>query len=186
MKLNREQITEIGKSIGVDYASLMAFISVESGGLGFATDTGKIIIQFEPAHFRRYVKIRVPNDAAKWAIIDGNKVEGQKAEWLAFNAAFLINKQAAMECTSIGLMQVMGWNYALCGFKSVNAMWDAFKTGEYAQVLGAANFIKNSPKLYAALKAKDWPKVAYYYNGSNYAINKYDVKLKAAYIKYSA
>jgi hypothetical protein len=186
MNLTRQELEGLAESIKIEYAALMTFISVESGGLGFAKDTGKIIIQFEPAHFRRYVKVRKPEDAAKWAIIDGNKVEGQAAEWKAFNAAFAISPQAAMECTSIGMGQTMGWNYTVCGFRSVNAMWDAYKTGEYQQVKGMCNFIKNNPKLYAALKVKDWAKVAYYYNGSGYAVNKYDVKLAAAYKKYSA
>jgi hypothetical protein len=31
------------------------------------------------------------------------------------------------------------------------------------------------------LKAKDWAKFAKLYNGPNYAINKYDIKLEAAY-----
>ena len=60
-------------------------------------------------------------------------------------------------------MQVMGFNYSTCGYKSVNAMWDDFKTGEYAQVKGAAQFIKNTPKLHKALKAQNWSMVAYYY-----------------------
>lgn len=187
MKLTTNEVSEIACGIDVDYASLRAFIAVESGGLGFATDTGKIIIQFEPHWFKKYEKTRVtPRDNAKWQLIDNNKVEGQTSEWKAFNAAFSINPQAAMLSTSIGLMQVMGFNHDKCGFKTVNAMWDAFKTGEYAQVKGAATFIKNTPKLHAALKAKDWPKVAYYYNGSNYQVNNYDNKLKAAYLKYSA
>lgn len=184
MKLTVNEISEIACSIGVDYASLMAFISVESGGLGFSADTGKITIQFEPAWFKKYVKNRNSKDAAKWAIIDANKVEGQATEWKVFNAAFSIDPQAAMLSTSIGMMQVMGFNHAKTGHSKVDKMWDAFKTGEYEQVRGAAMFIKNTPALHAALKAKDWAKVAYYYNGSNYTVNKYDVKLKAAYNKY--
>jgi hypothetical protein len=184
MNLKKSELEEIAKSINIDYASLMAFISVESGGLGFATDTGKIIIQFEPAWFKKYVKSRKKSDKSSWSLIDANRVEGQKNEWLAFNAAFKINPQSALLSTSIGLMQVMGFNYSSMGYKSVNAMWDDFKTGEYAQVKGAAMFIKNNSKLYNALEAKDWPKVAYYYNGSNYKINNYDVKLEKAYNKY--
>lgn len=179
MKLTKEEITEIAGTIGVDYASLMAFISIESGGIGFAADTGKIIIQFEPAWFRKKAPY-APSGA--WSV---NGVEKQSREWIAFNDAFSKDPQAALLSTSIGMMQVMGFNYAACGYRTVNAMWDDFKTGEYAQVKGAANFIKNTPALWTALKAKDWARVAYYYNGANYAVNKYDVKLAAAYQKYS-
>jgi hypothetical protein len=184
MKLERVEITRISDSIDVDYASLMAFITVESGGKGF-NDDGKIIIQFEPAWFKKYVKTRKPEHASLWKIIDANRVEGQKPEWTTFNAAFKINPNAALLSTSIGLMQVMGFNFSKCGYTSVNDMWDSFKLGEFQQVQGAANFIKNTPSLYKALKSKDWAKVAYYYNGSNYAVNNYDVKLKTAYLKYS-
>lgn len=179
MKLTVNEVSEIACKIGVDYASLMAFITVESGGLGFATDTGKIIIQFEPAWFKKNAPYA---PSGKWSV---NKVERQSAEWLAFNDAFAKNPQAALLSTSIGMMQVMGFNYGKCGYTSVNAMWDDFKRGEYQQVMGAANFIKNTPPLWKALKEKDFPKVAYYYNGANYAVNNYDVKLKAAYDKFS-
>ncbi len=179
MKLTAKEITQIAQSIGVDFASLMAFIRVESGGLGFSPSTGKIIIQFEPAWFHNKAPSAPPG---KWS---SNKVEGQSAEWIAFNDAFAKDPKAALLSTSIGLMQVMGFNYAKCGYSSVNEMWDDFKKGEYQQVKGAAIFIKNSPKLHEALKDKDWECVAYYYNGANYAVNKYDQKLKAAYRKYS-
>ena len=38
MNLSKNDVEEIAQSIDVDYASLMAFISVQSGGLGLATD----------------------------------------------------------------------------------------------------------------------------------------------------
>jgi len=185
MNLTKDEVEEIAKSIDVDYASLMTFISVESGGVGFAKDTKKIVIQFEPSWFKRYTKERDQHDKKLWEVVDANKVEGQANEWKAFNAAYAINPKSALLSTSIGLMQVMGFNYSACGYTSVNAMWDDFKTGEYAQVNGAASFIKSNPRLHKALKSKDWAKVAYYYNGSNYRINNYDVKLKQAYIKYT-
>ena len=41
-------------------------------------------------------------------------------------------------------------------------------------------------KLIDTLKTKDWAKFALRYNGSEFATNKYDIKLKAAYEKYKA
>ncbi|RZL47672.1 MAG: DUF3380 domain-containing protein [Pedobacter sp.] len=40
-------------------------------------------------------------------------------------------------------------------------------------------------KLDAYLKKQDWVKFALIYNGSGYKTNKYDIKLKAAFEKYS-
>lgn len=38
--------------------------------------------------------------------------------------------------------------------------------------------------MYDALRNKDWATFARCYNGSGYAVNKYDEKLKAAYEKF--
>lgn len=197
MTLTKVQITEIANKVGLDYPSLMAFISVESGGSGFID--GKIVIQFEPTWFHKFLTKKgivhtfskgQENGKAVWVIKAGdivltNTVEGQTGEWEAFNKAFKIDVQSALLSTSIGLMQIMGFNYVACGFGTVNAMWDDFKKGDYQQVLGGAHFIQSNTALYNALKNKDWAKVAYFYNGANYKVNKYDTKLAAAYAKYS-
>lgn len=200
MNLTKDQITEIASSVELDYAILMTFISIESGGSGFNTD-GKIIIQFEPTWFNRYLtQFKIAHTFShaidehgneQYIIQVGNKVirngvEGQTAEWKAFDTAFYINAHAAMLSTSIGLMQIMGFNYADMGYKSVDEMWDDFKKGEYQQVAGGARFIKNNHSLYTALKNKDWGKVAYYYNGPNYKKYHYDEKLAHNYNIYSA
>jgi len=68
MNLKKNEVEQIAKSINVDHASLMAFITVESGGLGFAKDTKKITIQFEPLWFKRYTKERDKKDSKLWGI----------------------------------------------------------------------------------------------------------------------
>jgi hypothetical protein len=45
-------------------------------------------------------------------------------------------------------------------------------------------FIKATPALEKAFKKRDWPTVAFFYNGSGYAKNKYDVKLGQHYDLY--
>lgn len=181
MNVSKEDIAEIAAQVGLTYAELAAFIEVESGGAGFIN--GKIVIQFEPHVFRRYVK--PTNDfAAEWAIVNANKVEGQTAEWKAFNAAYRISPQSALMSTSIGLMQIMGFNHAACGFKAVNDFWDYCKASEKNQIIAGAKFIQSNKSLYNALKSHNWARVAYYYNGANYAVNKYDSKLARAYDRY--
>lgn len=181
MNLSKEDIAQIAAQVGLEYPEFAAFIDVESGGTGFIND--KIIIQFEPHWFRKYAT-RTGNDK-DWKIVSANKVEGQISEWKAFNAAYRINPHAALLSTSIGCMQIMGFNFSACGFKTVNDFWDYCKASEKNQIIAGAKFIQSNKKLYAALKTKDWPKVAYYYNGSNYKVNNYDVKLEKAYNKHS-
>ncbi len=177
-KIDDIQIAVLATRNDWEFESLKTIIEVESGGIGFAEDTGKVIIQFEPAWFRKKSPY---TPSGKWSL---NGVERQHNEWIAFNDAFRYNPNAAMESTSIGMMQVMGFHYKLLGFKTVGEMWDYAKVSEANQVDLAIRFIKSNPKLDKAIKNKDWPTVAYYYNGSQYKKYNYDHRLLAAYIKH--
>ena len=54
-----------------ELASMLAFIEVETGGMGFDTKTGKILIQFEPSWFRKQAPYA---PSGKWSV---NKVDVQ-------------------------------------------------------------------------------------------------------------
>ena len=142
--------------------ALQAFIRVESGGKGFDSATGKLLIQFEPHYFKKREPY-APSGA--WSV---NRVDVQKKEWEAFNNAFSIDKESAMESTSIGLPQIMGSHWKRLGYESVGAMWDDFKTGELAQVKALIKFIETDQRLYNAITSLDWPTVARIYNGAGY------------------
>jgi hypothetical protein len=173
LKLTNEAIQKLANEFGYSVPAIKAVIEVESGGYGFDPKTGKIIIQFEPHIFKRYTKHVIKNG-----------VEGQTKEWIAFNEAWKIDKEATMLSTSFGLPQVMGFNHVAAGYKTVGEMVDGFKTGEEAQVRGMLNFIKSNRHLHKAIKSSDWRLFAYYYNGPKYKINNYDVKLANAYKKH--
>lgn len=178
MKITKKEIEQIAEEFGLSYSKVAAIKEVESGGIGFDSASGKIIIQFEPAWFKRKSPY---TPSGKWSL---NKVEKQSQEWIAFNDAFYENAKAAMESTSIGMMQVMGFHWKLLGFKSVGEMWEYAKVSEANQLRLGLKFIKSNSKLFYALVEGDWKTVAYYYNGSDYQRNKYDVKLEAANKKY--
>jgi hypothetical protein len=58
-------------------------------------------------------------------------------------------------------------------------------TSESSQIDLLAEFIRHKThgKLWVATKAKDWTKMAYYYNGSTYVKDHYDSRLKSAFEK---
>ena len=149
-------------NFGIEWEAVAAFIEVETGGLGFDESTGKIIIQFEPAWFRKKAPYA---PSGKWSV---NGVERQTAEWIAFNDAFSKNPDAAMQSTSIGLGQIMGFRFARLGYKSVGEMWDDAKKGIDRQVWQICKFISTDKRLLGALKDKNWHLVDVYYNGSGY------------------
>lgn len=176
--LTPKEIESLSIEFGVPVSRIQAIKEVESGGKGFDETTGKIIIQFEPVWFKRKSPY---TPSGKWSL---NKVERQAKEWEAFNDAFAKNPNAAMEATSIGIMQVMGFHWELLGFKSVGEMWDYAKASEYNQMRLSLLFIKSNKKMFNALVNGVWKVVAYYYNGEDYWKLLYDVKLAKAEKKY--
>lgn len=183
MNVKKEELMGLAESIGIEYAALMAFISVESGGKGFINN--RIVIQFEPSWFKKKAPFA---PSGLWSL---NKVENQINEYKAFSNAFNKNKNAAMQSTSWGLGQIMGFHYKRLGFTSVDEMVDSFKRGEYEQVKGIVKFIATDGRLLKAIREKNWHLVATYYNGGaykelakRYNREPYDLSMEKAYQKY--
>lgn len=177
--ITKEEIFIISKEFNIPISAVQAVKQVESGGIGFATDTGKIIIQFEPSWFKRKAPF---TPSGKWSL---NGVDRQSQEWIAFNDAFSKSPNAAMESTSWGLMQVMGFHWEELGFKSVGAMVDFAKISEANQLRLGLMFIKSNKKMINALRNLEFGTFAYFYNGSEYKKFKYDTRLQTAYQQYS-
>lgn len=184
MKLNKKDFPDLPFELEM----LEAFIEVESGGKGFHPTTGKLMIQFEPHIFSRLTGIEISHtNSYSW---DENKIDVQSKEWPAFSEAFGINANAAMESTSIGLPQIMGFHWKRLGYSSVGAMWDDFKQGEVSQIKALIKFIITDPNLLKAMKAKDYHMIASLYNGKGYrelarkqGREPYDISIKKAYEK---
>ena len=79
----------------------------------------------------------------------------------------------------------MGENFAAAGFQNVEEMVAAMAQSEDAQLAAMGDFLA-STKLRAALQAHDWATFARGYNGPNFAINRYDVRLNGEFLKASA
>ncbi len=179
MTLDKNKIAKLLTTVGssIEAAMLLAFIKVESGGKAFEKD-GKLVIQFEPYHFRK-----------RTDKIINNIVDVQSKEWIAFNEAFAINPNAAMESTSIGLPQIMGFHWKRLGYKSVGEMWDDFKKGEDQQILALIKFIETDLSLSRAMINKDFTAIANIYNGADwaniakkYGREPYPIAIKNAYL----
>ena len=184
-----------------------AFVEVESSGVGFDSKTKKIIIQFEPSHFKSratteykyYTELKKKKELtqlekdyiADWDLVLANKVSKQSLEWEAFNKAFKINPDAAMLATSIGMGQVMGFNHARLGYKTVGEMWDDAKKGEARQIWQMLKFLDSDTRLKKAVKEKNWHLIATYYNGVGYqklaqklGREPYNISMEKAYNKF--
>lgn len=168
--ISTDEVAALAKDFGIELNILKAVMIVESSNRGFDPRTGKILIQFEPFHFKRMTK----------AVIE-NGVEGQTKEWQAFEKAAKINLEVAQKSTSWGLGQIMGFNYELAGYDTVHKMVNEFQLSEYFQVKGMLNFIKSRKLMYTSLQRKEWATFAKLYNGPQYKKFNYDTKLAEAY-----
>lgn len=177
-KITTQELEELALEFKIPVSKIFAIKKVESGGKGFDEKTGKLIIQFEPAWFKKQAPYM---PSGRWSL---NGVERQEQEWIAFNDAFKLHANGAMESTSIGLMQVLGLHFKRLGFKSVGAMWDFAKKSEKNQLWLGLEFIRTDKIMYQALVQGRWAIVARRYNGSLYYVLKYDVKLANAEKEY--
>ena len=76
------------------------------------------------------------------------------------------------------------FNYKAAGYDCLKDFVDSMYCSEKDQLLAMCRFIKSNSKMYNALKNEDWAGFARLYNGSGYAANKYDEKLKKAFDTY--
>lgn len=183
-----EDMALAAKQLGVDLASVRAVTSVEAKEFGFFKNGFPVILFERHKFYTNLTTLAGAAQAAKWSAMRGdicNPVAGgylgKEAEIRRLDAAIAINEPAALLSASWGLFQLMGFNYKLCGYASVQAFVKAMKESEDNQLSAFVNFIKAQPGLLNALKAKDWATFARLYNGKNYAINQYDTRLAAAY-----
>jgi hypothetical protein len=171
--------------LGVDEACLRAVAAVESSGSGFLpkpSDLPKIL--FEGHHFHRLTKGRfdASSPGLSYPRWDRSKYKGLLGEWERLDAACLLDRHSALQSASWGAFQIMGFNYALCGFNDIEEFVAAHKAGAEEQMAAFAHFISR-PVFLDALRSNDWKKFARAYNGPGYAKNSYDRKLAAAFAR---
>lgn len=199
-KLTTSQITEAAEQAGYDPTVVRALLQVETGGSGYDRKTGYLLIQFEPRWFKKLLGAKARREIntayatpvsqrmgkqadllSDWFLTQNNKVEGQVAERVAFNAAKRIDEHAALLATSWGLPQMMGFNHKLCEYNTVEEMVESFRQSEANQLAAMLRFIKSKEDLHQAVLDHDWRTIAYFYNGSQYAVHNYHGKLAAAF-----
>lgn len=179
--LTKQELNAIAKKYGWEFPELNAVTLVEGGGHGYDLKTGKILIQFEPSWFKR--KKTDWKADTKHTLWQSNKVGDQEVEWKAFSNAFASSPDAAMQATSWGKMQVMGFHFDELGFKTVGDFVDFAKESEANQVELGCRFIKLNSKMDGALKRKDFATFAYYYNGEEYKKFNYDKRMQEAFLQ---
>jgi hypothetical protein len=186
------QFKSSAAALNVDVASIKAVAEVESMGDGFLPN-GKPKILFEPHIFWKELVKRGINPAnhvkgnedilyQKWGAKPYGKYSEQHGR---LERARAINRDAALSSASWGKFQIMGFNWKLCKCESLDEFVNAMTMSEDEHLKLFANFLLTTD-LDEALKQKNWAAFARGYNGTGFAANNYDKKLKKAYEKFKA
>ncbi|HEX3006541.1 MAG TPA: N-acetylmuramidase family protein, partial [Bacteroidales bacterium] len=197
-RLEDADINDLADKYQLESAAIKAVIKVETGGSGFLAD-GRPKILFEGHIFWNELKkanIKPEEYVVKFPDIvyphwTKQYYKGGTGEYDRLEKAKLIHEEAALKSASWGLFQIMGFNYSMAGFDSVDAFVKSQYESEKEHLQAFINFItyKNNAQAKATidfLREKDWKSFAARYNGPRYAENQYDRKLEIAYNRYTS
>jgi hypothetical protein len=183
-KLTNEDFCRAAKRLGCEVAAIKAIAEQESLGGGFDNqDRPKIL--FERHLFHKLTKGRFDAEHPDISNRTAGGYGSSASQYSRFNLAFSLDQRAALMSTSWGAFQILGSNYAVCGFSSLSAFIEAMRDSSAAQLDAFCEFVESNG-LDDELSRHDWAGFARGYNGRNYKINQYDVKIAAAYKKFRA
>lgn len=167
-------------ALGCQVAAIRAVCAVEAPRGGFLS-TGEPTILFERHIFSRQTGRRFDKTYPAISNLQPGGYLGGAAEHARLGDAAKLDREAALKAASWGKFQIMGFNFAACGFATLQSFINAMYDSEAAQLKAFVGFIKASPGLLRAIQAQDWTTFARLYNGADYAKNKYDTKLAQAF-----
>lgn len=179
--LTEQDYINAAKELGCEVAAIKAVAEVESLNGGFQAD-GKPKILFERHKFHQFTSGKYSKENPD---ISNQRAGGYTSnEHSRLEKAAKLNRTEALKSASWGKFQIMGFNFAIVGFSTLQDFINAMYKSETDQLKAFVKFIKSN-KLDDELRDKRWADFARIYNGKNYHINKYDEKMANAYKKYS-
>jgi hypothetical protein len=181
--LSENGLAAAAKVLSVNAAEIWTVVGVETSGCGFMDD-GRPEILYERHIFSRLTNGKFDDGDISDPTPGGYGPTGPH-QYDRLLAAAAKDRTAALMSASWGIGQMMGENFAAAGFANVDAMVAAMLDSEDKQLGAMASFLV-AQGLQNALRVHDWTTFARGYNGPNFAINRYDVRLNGEYLKCAA
>lgn len=161
-------IKDFAKQYHLDWRILFAILMNESNAQGF-DKSGKLKERFEKHIYTGFKQV-----------FEGQRkknphLPGLTTEWIRSHNL----QQLEYLSTSYGIAQIMGWQYPLLGYSSIDNMVQSWRDSEEIQIRDFCLFcVKyNNGKFLKALKQLNILSISAQYNGTGYAKNNYDNKL---------
>jgi len=200
-------VERAAERLGCQIAQLKALIEIESGG-GWITDihhgilhshgvrgftvTGALpAILFEAHWFSKLTQHRFDETHPQISSRVWNRAlyRGGAREYERLDAACALDREAALQSASWGIFQILGANYAICGFATVEDFVQSMCQDEAAQLEAFVAFIRGrqlaSSLRQVSARAEDCRAFAAGYNGPRFAEQGYHEKLARAYRRHA-
>ena len=181
--LSSQGVSTVAGKLNVRAPEIWAVLGVETSGCGYLADRRPQIL-FERHVFHRLTNGLYDDGDISDATPGGYGPRGAQ-QYDRLSRAITHDREAALQSTSWGLGQIMGFNHKAAGFTDVETMVAAMSGSEDAQLAAMGDFLDGT-NLAPYLQAHDWVSFARRYNGPNYTINRYDVRLNSEYLRYSS
>lgn len=186
-RLSEADLLAAAQTYGLTVAHVGALVDVEASGQGQDPETGLPIIRYEGHQFRAKTGGVFDKTYPRLSFAYADRKQhpqpaAQLDRWTILEDAVALVPGAALQATSWGLGQIMGFNHAACGFDDVWSFALAMASGERAQVAAMLAFLE-SEGLLRHLKDKRWDRLAAGYNGPSYRDFDYDGRLAKAYAR---
>lgn len=194
-KLSPADFDESAKRLGVQAAAIRAFWQTEAAGAGFQDGKPKILP--EPHRFSRatngifdksYPKISYP----RWGTQPYPKTQDARydtlLQWCRLLSKYGFPIDAAFASCSYGAPQIMGENFAMCGFPDPISFAFAMARDEQHQLVAFERFVTKKGILPALRKVDrteaSWDPVSAPYNGTAFRVNGYSGKMRNSFISF--
>lgn len=188
---SQSQFDEAAHVLQCDPNVIRAFAKVEAGSNGAFLPSGKPVILFEAHLFYRftdgaYAGLRMPSISAAWGVLSRpSQVPGSYGPYGVQHArlevAAAVARDEALRATSWGLFQVLGNNHTVCGWPRLLEFVDAMYESVDRHLQAFVGFVSANHSLAQAVRAQNWAAMARLYNGPNYHVNQYDIRIAKAY-----
>ena len=190
-----EDFARAARALEVPIAAVKAVCLIEAPNGGFDAN-GQPRILFEGHVFSRltggrYDATNPTISYPKWVrtfYAKGPTPDARNAgEHLRLSAASALARSAALMSASYGKFQIMGENYATCGFDSLQAFINAMYDDEGAHLNAFVEFVQHDrhgkgwDALKQAVKTGNWIPFAEFFNGPRQMENAYSSKLAVAF-----
>ncbi len=178
-----------------EVAAIKAVSQIESGKSGFLP-SGRPKILFEGHFFYRFLSQHGKAALAakefptvcytRWTkahYLGGEREYDRLRVALEACKKYGVPESAALRSASWGRYQIMGDNYQKAGFDTVYSFVEGMFLGEKHHLNAFCKYLINT-FLDDELRALDFARFAYGYNGAGYKKNNYDVLMRDAYLKF--